>query len=60
MSRLIQKRCRVVVVCGREVAGTMNTDISTADQLHIICTTMDVLIKIKENESSLILWEGVD
>ena len=35
----------------KEVTGTMNTDISTADRLHIICTTLDGLIKIKENES---------
>lgn len=51
MSHLILKRCRMVVVCGKEVTGTMNTDISTADRLHIICTTLDGLIKIKENES---------
>ena len=35
MSHLILKRCRMVVVCGKEVTGTMNTDISTADRLHI-------------------------
>ena len=35
---------------GKEVTGTMNTDISTADRLHIICTTLDGLIKIKEAE----------
>jgi hypothetical protein len=29
----------------------MNTDISTADRLHIICTTLDGLIKIKEKEA---------
>ena len=40
----------MVVVCGKEVTGTMNTDISTADRLHIICTTLDGLIKIKEKE----------
>ena len=28
MSHLILKRCRMVVVCGKEVTGTMNTDIS--------------------------------
>ena len=50
MSSLILKRCRMVVVCGKEVTGTMNKDISTADRLHIICTTLDGLIKIKENE----------
>lgn len=50
MSYLILKRCRMVVVCGREVTGTMNTEISMADRLHIICTTLDGLIKIKENK----------
>ena len=51
MSHLLLRRCRMVVVCGREVTGTMNTEISMADRLHIICTTLDGLIKIKENES---------
>ena len=32
MSHLILKRCRMVVVCGKEVTGTMNTDISTAGE----------------------------
>ena len=50
MSHLILRRCRMVVVCGREVTGTMNTEISMADRLHIICTTLDGLIKIKENQ----------
>ena len=53
MSHLILKRCRMVVVCGREVTGTMNTEISTADRLHIICTTLDGLIKIKESEGEV-------
>ena len=35
----------------KEVTGTMNTDISTADRLHIICTTLDGLVKIKEAEN---------
>lgn len=50
MSHLILRRCRMVVVCGREVTGTMNTEISMAERLHIICTTLDGLIKIKENQ----------
>ena len=37
-------------VCGKEVSGTMNSEISMADRLHIICTTLDGLIKIKEAE----------
>lgn len=50
MSHLLLRRCRMVVVCGREVTETMNAEISTADRLHIICTTLDGLIKIKESE----------
>ena len=50
MSHLILKRCRMVVVCGKEISGSMNTEISTADRLNIICTTLDGLIRIKEAE----------
>ena len=50
MSHIILRRCRMVVVCGKEVTGTMNTEISMADRLHIICTTLAGLIKIKETE----------
>lgn len=50
MSHLVLKRCRMVVVCGQEVTGAMNAEISMADRLHIICTTLDGLIKIKEAE----------
>ena len=35
MSHLILKRCRMVVVCGKEVTGTMNTDISTAGDFMV-------------------------
>ena len=50
MSHLVLKRCRMVVVCGKEISGTMHAEISMADRLHIICTTLDGLIKIKEAE----------
>ena len=50
MSHMLLKRCRMVVVCGKEVTGTMNTEISMADRFHIICTTLDGLIRIKEAE----------
>ena len=50
MSHQILRRCRMVVVCGKETTGTMNTEISMADRLHIICTTLDGLSKIKDNE----------
>lgn len=50
MSHFLLKRCRMVVVCGNTVTGTMNNEISTADRLHIICTTLDGLVRIKEAE----------
>ena len=40
----------MVLVCGKELYGTMNSEIIIADRLHIICTTLDGLIKIKEAE----------
>ena len=49
MSHILLRRCRMVVVCGKEVTGTMNTEISMADRLHIICTTLDGLVQIKES-----------
>ena len=33
-----------------KMSRTMNAEISMADRLHIICTTLDGLIKIKEAE----------
>lgn len=50
MSHLLLRRCRMVVVCGKEMTGTMSTEVGMADRLHIICTTLDGLVKIKENE----------
>lgn len=50
MSHILFRRCRMVVVCGKEVTGTMNTEISMADRLHIICTTLDGLVQIKESK----------
>lgn len=35
MSHQILRRCRMVVVCGKETTGTMNTEISMADRLYI-------------------------
>lgn len=46
MSHQILRRCRMVVVCGKETTGTMNTEISMADRLHIICTTLDSILLI--------------
>ncbi len=52
MSHQILRRCRMVVVCGKETTGTMNTEISMADRLHIICTTLDGLVQIKKSNDS--------
>ena len=54
MSHQILRRCRMVVVCGKETTGTMNTEISMADRLHIICTTLDGLSKIKDPQTRLV------
>ena len=50
MSHLLLKRCRMIVVCGPEVAETMTAEISRADRLHIICTTLDGLVRIKDSD----------
>ena len=50
MSHLLLKRCRMIVVCGAEMTQTMTAEVSMADRLHIICTTLDGLIRIKETE----------
>ena len=42
----------MVVVCGKEVTGTMNTEISMADRLHIICTTLDGWYRSKNRNKS--------
>ena len=56
MSHILLRRCRMVVVCGKEVTGTMNTEISMADRLHIICTTLDGLVQIKAFGYPNALW----
>lgn len=50
MSHMVLRRCRMVVVCGKEMTATMNTEISIADRNHIICTTLDGLVRIKDSE----------
>ena len=42
--RLLQGKYEAVITTH------LNTEISMADRLHIICTTLDGLSKIKENE----------
>ena len=49
MSQILLRRCRMVVVCGSDVTESMHAEIGMADRLHIICTTLEGLIRIKES-----------
>lgn len=40
-------RCRMLVVCGREIGPGMSAEIGFAEKRHIICTTMEGLEKIR-------------
>ena len=44
-------RCRMLVVCGGEITAAMAGEIGTAEKLKLICTTLDGLAKIRENEN---------
>ena len=44
-------RCRMLVVCGGEITAAMACEIGTAEKLKLICTTLDGLAKIRENEN---------
>ena len=50
----------MVVVCGKEVTGTMNTEISMADRLHIICTTLDGLVPVSYTHLDVYKRQGTD
>ena len=43
-------RCRMLVVCGREITGQMSVEIGAAEKHHLICTTLEGLAKIREAE----------
>lgn len=45
-------RCRMLVVCGNEITGTMSAEIGMAEKRNIICTTLDGLAKIKGVDES--------
>lgn len=49
MSQILLRRCRMIVVCGPNVTEAMHAEIGMADRLHIICTTLEGLIRIKES-----------
>ena len=40
----------MLVVCGGEIKAVMAGEIGTAEKLKLICTTLDGLAKIKEDE----------
>ena len=50
ISRQKLARCRMLVVCGREITGQMSVEIGAAEKHHLICTTLDGLAKIREAE----------
>lgn len=48
-------RCRMVVVCGRDVTSTMLAEIGIAEKRHLVCTTLDGLASIRSSESAPVL-----
>lgn len=48
-------RCRMVVVCGREVTSTMLAEIGMAEKRHLVCTTLGGLASIRASESAPVL-----
>ena len=45
-------RCRMLVVCGKEISNSMSAEIGLAEKRNIICTTLDGLIRIKEADGN--------
>ena len=45
ISQQLLRRCRMLVVCGGEIKA------GAAEKLKLICTTLDGLAKIRENEN---------
>ena len=50
ISQQLLRRCRMLVVCGGEITAAMAGEIGAAEKLKLICTTLDGLVKIRENE----------
>ena len=46
-------RCRMLVVCGKEISHDMSVEIGIAEKRHLICTTLDGLTKIQSAEGSI-------
>lgn len=53
ISQQLLRRCRMLVVCGGEITAAMAGEIGTAEKLKLICTTLDGLAKIREDEHLL-------
>ena len=51
ISQQLLRRCRMLVVCGGEITAAMAGEIGAAEKLKLICTTLDGLAKIRENEN---------
>ena len=48
MAEELLRRCRVVVVCGKEISDGMTGEIALAKRLGIVTTTLDGVFKIGE------------
>ena len=48
MAQELLRRCRVVVVCGKEITDGMMGEIALAKRLGIVATTLDGVTKIGE------------
>lgn len=44
-------RCRMLVVCGKDISHEMSVEIGVAEKRHLICTTLDGLAKIRESQN---------
>lgn len=48
MAEELLRRCRVVVVCGKEISDGMTNEIALAKRLGIVTTTLEGVVKIGE------------
>lgn len=48
-------RCRMVVVCGREITSTMLAEIGIAEKRHLVCTTLGGLASIRNSAPAPVL-----
>lgn len=50
-SQQLLRRCRMLVMCGNDITSNMAVEISMAEKLKIICTTLGGLAKIHDAEN---------